>query len=160
MDPYRVREATLADLETLVRHRHAMFAEMALPGDYDTMDREFTEWIKGALSNKIYYAWLAVTEEGDVGGGGGLSLLPWPPNPVDPGHRLAYVYNVYTEPAHRRRGLARVIMGVIHDWCREQGVTTIALHASEFGRPLYEVLGYRPTTEMRLSLSRKEIHAH
>ena len=58
------------------------------------------------------------------------------------GSRLAFVYNVYTEPAHRRRGLARAIMDAIHTWCREAGVTSVALNASPDGRPLYEALGY------------------
>ena len=46
------------------------------------------------------------------------------------GHRLAFVYNVYTEPAHRRRGLARLIMDAIHAWCREEGIGSMALNAS------------------------------
>jgi GNAT superfamily N-acetyltransferase len=54
------------------------------------------------------------------------------------------VYNVYTEPAHRGRGLARRIMETIHSWCRAQGLKTVALNASEFGRPLYESMGYQP----------------
>jgi hypothetical protein len=28
----------------------------------------------------------------------------------------------------------------------------VSLHASDFGRPLYESLGFRPTNEMRLKL--------
>jgi GNAT superfamily N-acetyltransferase len=52
------------------------------------------------------------------------------------------VYNVYTEPAHRRRGLARLIMETIQAWCGEHGVSSIALNASRDGQPLYEALGY------------------
>jgi hypothetical protein len=37
-------------------------------------------------------------------------------------------------------------------WCREQGYKTVALHASDEGRPLYESLGFQPTNEMRLHL--------
>jgi GNAT superfamily N-acetyltransferase len=57
--------------------------------------------------------------------------------------RLAFVYNVYTEPAHRRRGLARRVMDAMHHWCRDAGIASIALNASEDGRPLYEALGYQ-----------------
>jgi hypothetical protein len=37
-------------------------------------------------------------------------------------------------------------------WCRQQGFVHVSLHASRMGRPLYESLGFEPTTEMRLKL--------
>ena len=52
------------------------------------------------------------------------------------------MYNVYTEPAHRRRGLAQLVMDDIHDWCRDEGIGSIALNASRDGQPLYESMGY------------------
>ena len=36
---YRVRPATLADADTLVRHRIAMFTDMGLPLDAPELDR-------------------------------------------------------------------------------------------------------------------------
>jgi GNAT superfamily N-acetyltransferase len=70
-------------------------------------------------------------------------VLPWPPGPRNPGDRLAFVYNVYTEPAHRGRGAARQIMQTIQAWCVGRGIGSIALNASRFGRPLYESMGYQ-----------------
>ena len=37
-------------------------------------------------------------------------------------------------------------------WCRDEGLRSLSLHASDFGRALYEELGFRPTNEMRLYL--------
>ena len=55
-------------------------------------------------------------------------------------------------PHLQGRGLARQLMEVIHQWCRDRGLKTVGLNASEFGRPLYESLGYRlPETLMILS---------
>jgi GNAT superfamily N-acetyltransferase len=79
--------------------------------------------------------------------GAGLTILPWPPGPRDRSGRLAFVYNVYTERAHRRRGLARRLMETIEDWCRAQGIGQVALQASDEGRPLYESLGYRTAVQ-------------
>jgi GNAT superfamily N-acetyltransferase len=62
------------------------------------------------------------------------------------------IVNVYTEPAHRRRGLARRLMVAMLDWLREQGYGTVSLHASDYGRPLYESLGFAATNEMRMQL--------
>jgi len=70
------------------------------------------------------------------------------------GSHEAYVLNVYTEPTHRRGGVARAIMNAILEWCREQRVARVTLHASREGRPLYEDLGFEPSNEMRFVLDR------
>jgi GNAT superfamily N-acetyltransferase len=81
----------------------------------------------------------------DVVAGGGATIVPWPPGPQYLGNKLAFVYNVYTEPGHRRRGLSRLVMNAIHAWCRENGITSLALNASSDGRALYESIGYAVT---------------
>jgi GNAT superfamily N-acetyltransferase len=66
--------------------------------------------------------------------------------------RETYLLNVYVYPAYRRRGIASLLTQVSVDWCRGQGFASVSLHASQFGRPLYESLGFQPTNEMRLML--------
>ncbi len=84
--------------------------------------------------------------------GGGAILVPWLPMPQEPALRRVTVLNVYTEPSHRRRGLARRVMRFIIDWCRDEGFACVQLHASDAGRPLYISLGFLTTNEMRLAL--------
>lgn len=139
---YRVREATLRDADVLVRHRIAMFTDMGLSFDAGELDRAFRVWLAELMPAGTYRAWLAHTFDGEVAGGGGITIIPWPPGPRYAGDRLAFVYNVYTEPVHRRRGLAKLIMETIHGWCREEGIGSMALNASQDGKPLYEALGY------------------
>lgn len=153
MSTYTIRPATLADIQIIVHHRHAMFAEMELNGDYVAMDVRFALWLHHALTEQHYFGWLVETETGEVVAGGGVALLPRAPSPPDLNEEWAFVYNIYTEPAHRRQGLARRLMDVIHRWCRERGLKTVGLNASEFGRPLYEALGYQQSdTLMVLNL--------
>lgn len=142
LSTYHVRAATLADADALVRHRIEMFTDMGLAFDAPALDRAFRQWLAETMPAGTYKAWL-VEASGEIVGGGGLSLLPWPPGPRSMTNRLAFVYNVYTEPAHRRRGVARRLMDVIHAWCRENDILAVALNASEDGRPLYESLGYQ-----------------
>jgi len=153
---YRVRAATLDDVDALVHHRIAMFADMGLPLDRQALDREFRAWLAEMMPPGTYRAWLVEHETDGIVGGGGITILPWPPGPRYMGRRLAYVYNVYTEPAHRRRGLARLVMEAIHTWCRESDVASIALNASHDGLPLYETLGYQvsPSPMMFLPIVR------
>ena len=142
---YRVREATLGDADVLVRHRIGMFTDMGLVLDAAALDAAFRVWLAEKMPEGIYRAWLAEAEDGAVAGGGGISILPWPPGPSYMGGKIAVVYNVYTEPLHRRRGLARLIMNTIHAWAAAHDITSIALNASRDGQPLYESMGYQLT---------------
>lgn len=142
---YRVREATPDDADVLVRHRIGMFTDMGLPLDAAALDAAFRLWLAEKMPEGIYRAWLVETDDGAIAGGGGISILPWPPGPSYMGDKIAVVYNVYTDPAHRRQGLARLIMNAIHTWAADHDITSIVLNASRDGQPLYESLGYQVT---------------
>jgi GNAT superfamily N-acetyltransferase len=145
MSTYRVRPAALDDVDALVHHRLAMFAEMGTEVDAGLVETAFREWLAAMLTAGTYLAWVVEARGHEIVGGGGITVLPWPPGPQYVGGRLAFVYNVYTEPAHRRRGLARLVMETIHGWCRENGIGLVGLNASQQGRTLYEAMGYQPT---------------
>ena len=90
--------------------------------------------------------------DGRIAAGGGIAFAPFQPTPFDLSQRRAWVVNVYTEPAFRRRGLATQVLEAVIGWCREEKMKAVFLHASDAGRPLYDSLGFTPTTEMRLVL--------
>jgi GNAT superfamily N-acetyltransferase len=135
-------------MDTLVHHRVAMFVDMDVAFDEAMLAHAFAEWLRREMPAGNYRAWLVEWTGGDnaaratLVAGAGATIIPWPPGPRYPGDRLAFVYNVYTEPAHRRRGLARLVMDALHAWCRANGVTSVALNASMVGQPLYTALGY------------------
>jgi len=143
MPDYRIRPATLDDLDVLVHHRVGMFTDMGVSVDAVALDHAFREWLRTTMPAGEYYAWVCETKVGEVVAGGGISPLKWPPGPQPvAGDRLAFVYNVYTEPAHRKQGLARRIMETIHTWCAERGIAALALNAAPDARRLYESMGY------------------
>ena len=161
MPDYIVRRATLDDVDTLVSHRIKMFEDMGVlstaGADPERLGAAFKSWLFELMPAGTYVAWVvdAKGENGPAGivSGGGATLIPWPPGPRYSGSRLAFVYNVYTEPAHRGRGLARRGMDTIHEFCRAEGIGSVALNASTFGQPLYEALGYHVTTSPMMFLS-------
>jgi GNAT superfamily N-acetyltransferase len=152
---YSIRPATLDDADALVRHRIGMFTDMGVPLDAPLLEREFRAWLGEMMPNGTYRAWVVEAEARAIVAGGGMTILPWPPGPRYMGSRLAFVYNVYTEPAHRRRGLARLLMDAMHAWGRAHGIASMALNASRDGQPLYEAMGYAlsPAPLMFLPLS-------
>jgi len=151
-DSFIIRRATPQDAGTLVANRRGMFWDM---GHHDTaaldsMLTKFKPWVVAKMEAEEYLSWLAIAEDGTVASGADLWLLDWPPHML--AQRRGYILNVYTDPRYRRRGLARRLMNVAIEWCRANGIDMVVLHASQFGRPLYESMGFSPTTEMKMIL--------
>ena len=149
------RMAMADDATLIVHHRRAMFTDVGYAdiARLDAMDAAFAPYVRRAIAEGSYCGWLAVTSEGHVAAGGGLILHEWPATPRSTDTQRAYILNMYTEPEYRKRGIARRIMNAILDCCRAEGLHSVSLHASEFGRPLYESMGFEPTNEMRLNLT-------
>src|SRR5579884_4054509 len=151
---FRIREATLNDVPLLAEARYAMFKEAG----YDTRNASGLEivrivsptYISAALRDGTYRAWMAETESGERVGSGAVTVTAAPPHPQDSNTWRATIWSLYTEPAWRRRGIARQLMTEMMSWCRAKGLRTISLHATPAGAKLYEQLGFRQTTEMQV----------
>ena len=151
---FTIRPASTADLETLVEHRRAMFQDMGHSDEtaMRAMSEKFRFWLLDHMNAGDYQAWLATAPDGTIAAGTGLWLMDWPPHMIGKGARRGNILNVYTNANFRRRGLARALMQAALDWCKQNGIDTIILHASPSGRSLYEQMGFAATNEMRLRL--------
>lgn len=117
----------------------------------DAMAKLSAIYLATAIADGSFRAWLAC-ENDRVVAGGAVLVSPWPAHPYDLECRRATILNVYTDPAYRRRGVARKLMQTMLAWCRREGFARVTLHASADGRHLYESLGFEPSNEMRLKL--------
>lgn len=144
-----IRPATLDDLDTIVHHRRAMFRDMGYANDLDAMSERFRTWLRRKMEAGEYLAWFALAPDSSIAAGLGLWLMDWPPHVIASGKWRGNILNVYTEPAHRRAGMARALMQIALDWSAANQVSVVILHASEEGRGLYESFGFEPTNEMR-----------
>jgi GNAT superfamily N-acetyltransferase len=155
---YRIRQATGADVGIITEHRYRMFREMG-HGDPEVQRRAvpiYVNWLTERLQNGRYQGWLMVTASGMVVAGVGLWLMDWPTGVVDLAPFRGYVFNVWTDPEHRRKGLSRQLMQALLAACRTQGIHRVGLHASAAGRAGYEALGFTPSNEMTITLQDKE----
>jgi GNAT superfamily N-acetyltransferase len=154
MEGIRIRLATIDDVGLILHHRTAMFSDMGCQDEarLARMRASSEAFLHRGLVDGTYRGWLAATADSRVVAGGGVAIIPWSGSPEDPAPRRGWIQNVYTEPGFRHRGIARQIMETIVAWCRADGFHAVSLHASAFGRPLYESMGFRPTNEMRLYL--------
>ncbi len=126
-----------------------MFAEDGRPEEeLALMSVAFRAWIKPRLEDGRYFGFL-VEEAGEVIAGIGLMIIDWPPHFLHPeSAERGYICNVFVEPEHRGKGLARMLMLRAEEEFGQRGVSYLVLHASKLGRPLYEKLGWKDTREM------------
>lgn len=153
-DVYVIREAALGDLPKLVAQRRHMYEDMGYSDEakLDELEKAFELWLHDRLEDGRYHNWLVETTDGQLAAGAGLWLVDWPPQMMDMSPYRGYIMNVYTEPAFRKRGLARRMIQSIVEWCGQHEIHTISLHASAEGRPVYEDLGFQTTNELRLKI--------
>ena len=146
-----MRLATAADAELIAEQRRRMFVEMGQTDDarMSAMVANFVPWVRERLKVGTYVGWLR-EEDGQVVAGGGMWLMDFPPHWMDSGPVRAYLLNFYVDPAFRGRGYARELLETAVDEARRRGIKVVSLHASKFGRPLYESSGFEATSEMRL----------
>ena len=150
---YSIRPATLEDAGIIAGHRRQMFLDIGHdPQKLDEMTKAFGPWLESKIAAGEYLGWLAIAADGSVAAGVGLWLMEWPLSLTSAEARRGRIINVYTEPAHRRQGLARLLMNAALDWCRANRVGVVMLQATEDGRRLYESLGFQPINEYRLVL--------
>jgi hypothetical protein len=100
-----IREATVADLTTIMRHRRGMFYDMGFcdKAALDAMETTSAPFIKTGLEEGSYRAWLAEVN-GAVAAGGAVLIFGHPSAPNDLNPRRALILIMYTEPEHRHRG--------------------------------------------------------
>lgn len=148
-----LRPSSLADLDLHVRHRVVMFQDM----DYG--DEDGRERMAGAFRDRLR-TWLTtgevrgvVVEASDrIVAGALLQLKEALPNPLSVQAVRGYLFNVYTEPSQRGRGLARRMTQALLEVAQAQGVGMVDLHASKDAEALYRSMGFEPTPEFRLIL--------
>lgn len=150
---FTLRPTTLADLDLHAAHRVAMFRDM----DYG--DEAGRTRMAGTFRDRLR-TWLATGEvAGVVASSGesvaGAALIQFRealPSPLTPQAVRAYLFNVYTEPEFRGRGLARRMTEALLDVARSRGIGMVELHASKDAEKLYRSMGFEPTPEFRLIL--------
>lgn len=160
MPPYLIRQASEQDIAAIAHHRAQMFVDMNSlpPTEYSAMVNATVGYLQRAMPMGEYVGWVACSaaQPTVVVGGAGAQHRRILPRPVPTAAgvqvmdgREAIVINVFTEPAWRRGGIARALMLALLDGMRDSPTQRVVLHASAEGRPLYEVLGFEATNEMR-----------
>ncbi|MFC4529438.1 GNAT family N-acetyltransferase [Sphaerisporangium dianthi] len=141
-----VRRAVVADAGALTRLRALMLEAMGAPvGDQDAEWRKAAEaWFAERLADTGGFAAFVVDEpdSGVVCGAAGMCdrRAPGPSNLTG---TQGHVFNISTDPRHRRRGHARACLEALLAWFRDEtDAKVINLNATGDGADLYRAAGF------------------
>jgi hypothetical protein len=131
---FETRLAVGGDAELIAHQRMRMFVDAGQAEEgaaMQTMMEKFAVWVRPRLQDGSYVGWI-VEQGGRAVAGAGMWLMDFPPHWMDAEPVRAYLLNFYV--------------------ARRRGVKVVTLHASKFGRPIYERNGFEASTEMMLRL--------
>ena len=155
--PFVVRRAVAADAVALTGLRALMLSDMGMPGVGDPGWRDNAQaWFARRLEDKDDFAAFVI----DVPGRGVVSCAAGvcdrhAPGPGNPGGVQGLVFNMSTDPRHRRHGYARACLEALLAWFREETeAKVINLNATSDGTALYREVGFTepryPALQLRL----------
>ena len=141
-----IRIATKDDIELMMSSRLEMLKVVNdLPADYVYSD-EIVNESRDYFLNGDQATVLAL--DGDiVAGCASMSFMRIMPTFSHPTGKRAHLMNVYTRSAYRRQGIAHKMCEMLIEDARAKGATEISLDATTMGRPLYESLSFKASTE-------------
>ena len=150
---FEYKRATVENIDELVRTRIIVLRaanKLSDNVDMSVVEQESFAYYKCALETGEHIAYL-VYDNGTFVGAGGVSFYQVMPTYHNSTGKKAYIMNMYTVPEYRRQGIASYTLDLLVRDAREQGVSQIALEATDMGRPLYERYGFvKMENEMEL----------
>ena len=128
------------DLETFIRMRITQLREEGATEDLDLVPA-LMDYYHRHMADGTFVSWLAV-DEGRIVGTSGMSFVEKPPYFGCPTGRVGLLSSMYTDPAHRRRGIARELLRRVVEEAREYGCGSVQITASDMGVLLYTDFGF------------------
>ena len=149
------RKLTEDDLDAFIRLRIAQLREEGAKEDID-LGPALEDYYGRHLADGTFVSWLAL--DGDrIVGTSGMSFVEKPPYFGCPNGKIGLLSSMYTDPAYRRRGIARELLRRVTEEARAFGCGAVQITASDMGVLLYTDFGFRKNPNfMQLSLREED----
>lgn len=150
-----IREANVEEAILIAEHSYKMWLDIGIPEDAieENWQQTILQFIENARQNLFYQAFVAEVD-GILAGSASCQLYAGLyPNIIKLNHRkLGYLWGVYVEPAHRRKGIAKQLTNTVVEYLKNIGCTRVILNASPAGKPVYTSLNFIESNAMHLDL--------
>ena len=134
------RKLNQEDLPVFISLRIRQLTEEGAREDAD-LRPALTDYYLRHLADGTFVSWVALDEERIVGTCR-RSCVEKPPYFSCPTGRIGLLSSMYTEPAYRRRGIARELLSRVVEEARKHGCGAVQITASNMGVRLYTAFGF------------------
>ena len=134
------RKLTPADVDAFIAIRISQLREEGATEDFDLVPA-LKDYYARHLADGTFVSWLALDGERIVGTSG-MSFVEKPPYFSCPTGRIGLLSSMFTDPAYRRRGIARELLSRVVEEARAYGCGAVQITASDMGVLLYTDFGF------------------
>ncbi len=136
----RYRRLNAEDLDVFIQMRISQLREEGAAEEYD-LAPALRDYYDRHMADGTFVAWLAL--DGDhIIGTSGMSFVEKPPYFGCPSGKIGLLSSMFTDPAYRRKGIARELLSRVVDEARSYGCGTVQITASDMGVLLYTDFGF------------------
>lgn len=134
------RKLTEAELDLFIALRIGQLREEGATEEID-LAPHLKDYYQRHMADGTFVSWLAF--DGDrIVGTSGMSFVERPPVFSCPNGRLGILSSMYTDPAYRRKGIARELLDRVVSEARNAGCGAVHITASDMGVKLYTAYGF------------------
>ena len=127
-------------IDTFIQMRINQLREEGATEDID-LAPALKDYYSRHMADGTFVSWIAL--DGDkIVGTSGMSFVEKPPYFGCPSGRIGLLSSMFTDPAYRRKGIARELLSRVVEEARAYGCGTVQITASDMGVLLYTSFGF------------------
>ena len=134
------KKLTPQDLDTFIQMRIRQLREEGAKDDID-LTPALHDYYTRHMADGTFVSWLAL-DGGKIIATSGMSFVEKPPYFACPTGRIGLLSSMFTEPAYRRRGIAKHLLSLVVKEAKAYGCGTVQITASNMGVLLYTDFGF------------------
>ncbi|MBO4631930.1 MAG: GNAT family N-acetyltransferase [Lentisphaeria bacterium] len=141
-----LKRAEVKDAELLTEMRLEMRKERETAHRHmsdEEISRHMLDFFRTHISDGSFISYIA-WDGAQAAACSGLSIQVHPPTYENPTGKHGYISNMFTRPAWRRMGIAKLLVDRLAAAAKEVGCAQLYLNASPMGRSVYVRYGFQP----------------
>jgi GNAT superfamily N-acetyltransferase len=156
----QIRKLTLDDMDLLLKMRVDYLLEESKVQslhDIESVQSKLYDYFSKWIRNNGFVAFVAEDMD-EVLSTAFISIVERPPRNAASSYLCGTIYNVFTYPKHRNKGIATKVLSALLEEAEQLNVAYIDLLSTDAGKSLYEKIGFQQIldyTSMRLNLSKR-----